>query len=84
MFSPLLGRTLGRGALRGLLLAGAVCTWTVSVGAVLRLCELGAFVHVGPTALGVESSLLGVALVLAAELLAAAMLPVFAVGYLRS
>jgi hypothetical protein len=69
------GRSFGR-----FLLSGLVATWTISVGAILRLCELGGFIHVGPVLLGSEASYIILGLLIFSELIAAAVMPVFAVA----
>lgn len=89
-FSPMLGCHVGSATLRAFgrfLLSGTVLMWTVSLGSVLRLCELGGFIHVGPMAVGSETSILLIVMLFVAELAAAVLLPVFAValvGYSRS
>ncbi len=79
VFSSFLGRSvsLSDAPLMGRLLASAcACLCSSSLGALLRLCELGGFLHVGPVAVGSDSSLAVVALLFAAELVAAALIPV--------
>ncbi len=78
--SPLLKQCVGPGNWRPFgrfLLYGGVCSWTVSVGAVLRMCEMAGFAHAGPVSPGSDTSLLVLASLLAAEVGAALVLPMF-------
>ncbi len=59
------------------LLAGSVCAWSVSLGAILRMCEMAGVVHVGPMVPGTETSVLVLVALLCAEIAAAMVLPVF-------
>ena len=54
---------------------GLVLAWTVSVGSVMRLCELAGMIHLGSTAPGAELSLSSAACLVTAELASALVLP---------
>jgi hypothetical protein len=63
------------------LLSGSVCAWSVSLGAILRLCEMAGVVHVGPMAPGTEVSLLVLCALLCVEIAAALVLPMFGLSF---
>ena len=59
------------------LLCGLAACWSASLGAVLRLFEMAALVHVGPVAPASDLSPAALAALIAAEMMAALALPMF-------